>query len=60
MAKNLANYLGLKLTKPLPFQVLTLLSIGGLLGFFFPSLVLISVFCHFSPGYCLLSPTDLG
>lgn len=35
MAKNLANYLGLKLTKPLPFQVLTQLSVGGLLVFFF-------------------------
>lgn len=27
---------------------------------FFPPLLLISVFCHFSSGYCLHSPTGLG
>lgn len=37
MAKNLANYLGLKLIKPLPFQVLTQLPVGGLFFFPFPA-----------------------
>lgn len=60
MAKNLANYLGLKLIKPLPFESRTQLPVGGLLFVFFNSLLLVSVFCRFSSGCCLLSPTGLG
>lgn len=36
MAKKLANDLGLKVIKLLPFQVLTQLPVGGLWGFFLP------------------------
>lgn len=58
MAKNLANYLGVKLIKPLPFQALTQM-LDSLLVFCL-SMLLIAIFWHFISGCCMPSPTGLG
>lgn len=59
IAKNIAKLSGFELIKPLPFQVLTQMPVDGLLGFF-PSMLLISVFCNFISGCCMLYPIGLG